>query len=72
MGEVDLADSLMGDVLAEREKALETKKVSENVPKVKNSENVLESFASLKLPVTHSQIVMAQNDDSSLKKCYQL
>ncbi len=69
VGEVDLADSLMGDVLAEREKALETKKVSENVPKVKNSENVLESFASLKLPVTHSQIVMAQNDDSSLKKC---
>ncbi len=69
VGEVDLADSLMGDVLAEREKASETKKVSENVPKVKNSENVLESFASLKLPVTRSQIVMAQNDDSSLKKC---
>ncbi len=36
---------------------------------MKNSENVLESFASSKLPVTRSQIVMAQNDDSSLKKC---
>lgn len=36
---------------------------------MKNSENALESFTSLKLPVTHSQIVIAQNDDSSLKKC---
>lgn len=46
-----------------------TKISVENVSKVKNSENLLESFNSLHLPVTRSQIVFAQYDDPFLSKC---
>lgn len=67
--EVDLADSLMGSALADDGKPCGTKISGENVSKVKNSDNLLESFSSLDLPVTRSQIIMAQNDDPSLSKC---
>lgn len=46
-----------------------TKINGENVSKVKNSDNLLESCSSLDLPVTRSQIIVAQNGDPSLSKC---
>jgi len=67
--EVDLADSLLGPLLADDVKTSETERGSVNAPKVKKSENWLEGLTSLDLPITRSQIVKAQNDDLSLRKC---
>ncbi len=68
--QIDLADSLVGHVLAEDENIFETKRNDTRGSNVKSSAGLLESFHSLDLPISRFQIIAAQKDDSSLTKCF--
>ncbi len=70
MKQVDLADSVVGHVLAEDENIFETKRNDTRGSNVKSSAGLLESFHSLDLPISRFQIIAAQKDDSSLTKCF--
>lgn len=70
MEQVDLADSLLGHALSEERNISEIKRHDARGSNVKSSAGLLESSHSLDLPISRSQIVAAQKDDSTLTKCF--
>uniref|UniRef100_A0A672PHY8 CCHC-type domain-containing protein n=1 Tax=Sinocyclocheilus grahami TaxID=75366 RepID=A0A672PHY8_SINGR len=70
MEQVDLADSLVGHALADDGNIPEIKMNDVRRSNVKSSEGLLERSHSLDLPISRSQIIAAQNNDPSLRKCF--